>query len=594
MSDDVASTPKKKRGCLWGCLTFFLGIFLVLLCLAAIWYWINFAGAPQIVAGSPAVSVAPETTFLESPLDENGDVDYLAAINEKLSVGVTPENNSMIPIVEAIGPTPEDQPLSDSFFEQFGIPVIPAEGEYFLEFRDWFDAREAAEEARISEEFLKRIEANPDAELEEPDCESRPNWVTISPQYDFALANPWSAKEFPLLSEWLQEMETPLGLAVQASSRSRYYHPLVTGGSATGPPVLSAPLSYVQGIRHLSYALSIRAMHQLKQGNVDAAIADTMAIYRLGQLMAQGNTMVEQLVAYAIRKIGHECSGVIAMTGQADQQQLQQLIDELESSPDLHRNLTRALTYGERLMALDATVQLARGNTKSIGSAEGSWMNDMGRAVDWNQALRVINQKHDQLAEMAQIEDYSSRSKANVKFENEMRDNQRNLTGVSITMSVLGGRQAKGQKMGEILADLLMPAWYQIDSSMMKTKDLTRMSVVALKLAQYKLQHKNYPAELSALVPDYFPETPVDESHGLPFIYHLQTKESDSESSKFAEFNLKPGEYLLYSCGPNGTDDGATDEYSDYLFPNVVYSSWSAYQQEQQEPENEGEAWDLP
>src|SRR5262249_23075355 len=39
-------------------------------------------------------TVSAETTYVTGPLDELGYVDYAAALNERLSRGVTPENNA--------------------------------------------------------------------------------------------------------------------------------------------------------------------------------------------------------------------------------------------------------------------------------------------------------------------------------------------------------------------------------------------------------------------------------------------------------------------------------------------------------------------
>ncbi|HOF90155.1 MAG TPA: hypothetical protein PLZ36_18925, partial [Armatimonadota bacterium] len=66
--------------------------------------------------------------------------------------------------------------------------------------------------------------------------------------------------------------------------------------------------------------------------------------------------------------------------------------------------------------------------------------------------------------------------------------------------------------------------------------------LVALALRAYRVEHRRYPASLSHLVPDYLSAVPQDAfAKSGPLQYTL----------------TKTG-YLLYSVGPDGTDDGGT------------------------------------
>ena len=52
-------------------------------------------------------TVGTETTYVTGPLDKQGYVDYVAALNERLREGITPENNANVLIWQALGPRPE-------------------------------------------------------------------------------------------------------------------------------------------------------------------------------------------------------------------------------------------------------------------------------------------------------------------------------------------------------------------------------------------------------------------------------------------------------------------------------------------------------
>jgi len=66
------------------------------------------------------------------------------------------------------------------------------------------------------------------------------------------------------------------------------------------------------------------------------------------------------------------------------------------------------------------------------------------------------------------------------------------------------------------------------------------LTVTALALKRYQLRHGQYPAQLSALVPEFLPAPPRDPADGKPLRYRL---------------NLD-GSFLLYSIGDDGTDHG--------------------------------------
>ena len=98
MSDEK---PEKKR---LGCLKLFLYFIIAMFCLVIVWLAFNYR--PIAGPGQPMVAVSEETTRITEPLDANGDVDYLEAVNLRSSDGVTRENNAFVKLIQAIGPLP--------------------------------------------------------------------------------------------------------------------------------------------------------------------------------------------------------------------------------------------------------------------------------------------------------------------------------------------------------------------------------------------------------------------------------------------------------------------------------------------------------
>ena len=50
------------------------------------------------------VTISKETTYLTGPLRKDGSVDYLKALNQQFSKGVTPDNNAAVLYWKAMGP----------------------------------------------------------------------------------------------------------------------------------------------------------------------------------------------------------------------------------------------------------------------------------------------------------------------------------------------------------------------------------------------------------------------------------------------------------------------------------------------------------
>ena len=87
------------------------------------------------------IVVSPETTFITGPLRADGTVDYLAALNNLSSKGVTPENNAAVLLLKAVGPREISEDVRERFFQMLGVEPPSQEGSYFESFERYRDAR---------------------------------------------------------------------------------------------------------------------------------------------------------------------------------------------------------------------------------------------------------------------------------------------------------------------------------------------------------------------------------------------------------------------------------------------------------------------
>ncbi len=90
--------------------------------------------APTRNLKAPArIAIAKDTTWVLGPVDKEGNIDYVGALRERYSKGITPENNAAILFWQAAGPwdIPVDRRVE--FFGALGIspPPLPKEGDFF-------------------------------------------------------------------------------------------------------------------------------------------------------------------------------------------------------------------------------------------------------------------------------------------------------------------------------------------------------------------------------------------------------------------------------------------------------------------------------
>ncbi len=230
-------------------------------------------------------TISKETTYLTGPLRKDGSVDYVAALNERYSRGVTPENNAAVPFWKAVGPKEIWPEYRDKYFRMLGIPPLPEKGDYFVDLEEYLTRHQnGAKHSVAKEEQAIRDEA----------------WDLLK----VASRRPWSPQEFPVLASWLKTNEKPLALLIEASKRPRRYDPLCCGSRT---PLLAVLLPAAEHYRKISQALCVRAMLRLHENKVEEAWQDLLSCHRLARLAGQGPTVVDSLVAFSAEE--RACDG---------------------------------------------------------------------------------------------------------------------------------------------------------------------------------------------------------------------------------------------------------------------------------------------
>ena len=85
-----------------------------------------------------ALEIGPDTTVIDGPINPDGTINYLAYLNQKLSKGVTPENNFAVDVAMVMPPAPEGWPseaFREKVFKGLGVKK-PVEGPFITSIQD--------------------------------------------------------------------------------------------------------------------------------------------------------------------------------------------------------------------------------------------------------------------------------------------------------------------------------------------------------------------------------------------------------------------------------------------------------------------------
>jgi len=465
-------------------------------------------------------TITTETTRITEPVDKDGFIDYAAALNDRLSKSVNKENNAVVLLCQMFGPKPEGQQVDPEFYKRLGIDEPPEKSAYFVTLSKFLDAG-----APLAPEERARLR---DAQ--------------------FNLQNrPWKAMEFPRIAAWLLAMKGPIGVGVDATRRSRYYHPLIPQKNEYGRlSLMTSLVSYVQKCRELANALALRAMLHLGEGRNDAAWQDLAACHRLARLVTRGGSLIENLVGMAVEHIASEGTLSLLEPGRHDRKQLHGAWSDWRALS--HSSAVRDnLDLTERYTTLETVLMMQRYGPEFLANMGGHKKGGQApkfapmKAVAWDPALKNINAMYDRIGAALKEEEYQARRDKVRQIEQDIRA-QRAKIGEPGVMSQIAGLFAtpeqRGERMGDIIICLLIPAFTKLHDAEERTKQLRLNMDTAFALAAYHLDHDNYPTKLAELSPRYLERIPADHFTGKPLTYRTQAVG-----------------YVLYSFGLNERDD---------------------------------------
>ena len=511
-SAETTSVPQPKRHLplRW----WILGVLALLLALFAgtFFYSTSEYFAPELV-------ISQETTYITEPLTPEGFPNYAEALNHRLAEGVTAENNAVVPLLQVLGPAPGNRPLPPAIFARLGmdpVPVAENRGDYFVSV----------------EERLIRSQQN-----QSPlSSQSLPGQEPLE-QLRHLRQRPWRTEEAPLVAQLLAKNRRHLDQVREASRRPRFFLPVVVSSDQA---LVEMPVQVRQAMRDLAYDLQLRAMWHLGHGRVEEAWQDILTIKRLARLVEQDWSMFSMLVGIALEGMAFESAGQVLNRTVLDEATARRFFRQWRRLPS-QADAARAIDSGDRLVMLDAWIQLVRGRMDGRILEEFFDLRVPTTGMDINHGLRLINQSHDQV-----IEILSGGSLAEVRSGLRAWEeaNKGRCEDVKLLLASLLNRTARTELVCRMLLDLLVGSYEAVFLAELRVRQWHTLMETALALAVYRARHGRYPQSLQALMPELLAEVPRD-------LFTADRK---------VIYRRQEDGYLLYSVGPNGRDDGGNLE----------------------------------
>jgi hypothetical protein len=493
------------------------------------------------------IVVARDTTYITAPLRADGLPDYERYFLELDRQGVTPENNAAVPFWKAFWPPDIEPRFHDAMRAELGLAEIPP-----------------------ANERLERLysETN-DRRVREWLTNQKIDTETIDVDEVIALAvdHSWTAAQFPPLAKWVKANQKPIDLLVEASRRPRFYSPSPTLLDDQVDALVSVLLPGAQNAREAARALAARAMLNVGENHLDNAWTDLMAMHRLARLIAQGPTLVEQLVGMAINQMASNGTLVLLDSDRLTIELAQRIKNDLDRLSPIP-NVVQCMNEGERLMALDSVFEMRRNGFESIAGERGLKKpnRQLVRAIDWNIVLRRVNHWYDRLVAAAGDPRTTIRRKAIEKLDADLEAEGRHPKKPAYLICAVFSRNLRSELVGSIISCLMIPATHAAITAENRTNTSQQLTRLAAALALYRIQHKNYPANLQELVPGVVEKLPVDHFNARAFVY-----------------KRTPEGYVLYSIGDNDKDEQGDNEQLGLLAGRTVTDLDKAKEQSSRE-----------
>ncbi|MCA9096745.1 MAG: hypothetical protein KDA36_00085 [Planctomycetaceae bacterium] len=474
--------------------------------------------------------MSEQTTVLTEPIDGEGFVDYLTALNNRAAEGVTPENNFEIVFREVMGDRKLEE-IAEEYYRLLGVAPSNDSENRFQPLDDYL------------------LEKYPN-DSEKSEREKFRNQL-----YELQ-SKPWTEAEYPLCAEWLKRNERALEKISVGAKRSRNFCPLVVPASekSSEGKLMAVHLPYQSERREIVSALKLRSVSRLHSGNGEGSLEDLRTIQRIAILTSQTEHPIEWLSAVYLDSVAR--TGEILFLNHAKNrpERLREIANEIDRQEDIP-SPNHTLDRYSRYEFLEAMTKIyCQPETLKKLAAEPKADSPASRGLlkteVLDKQLKWGNRQYDEMLEIYEIQDSVKRKEASDKFTQTFEDSlQKRKGNLLLELFTVNTSDSWGITTRNLVYSSTAPPLLSIDSHQRRITR-KRMASLAFLIQAHRLERGEYPEELSKLIPDYVEDLPNDEFSGKPL--HYERKDQGC---------------ILISFGPNQRDESSP------LAPK--HSAWS-------------------
>jgi len=509
-----------------------------------------------IMVGSDrgTITISRETTYFTEPLRSDGTVDCIAALNQRNSEGVTPENNAAVLFWKAFGPKDIDEKDHKQCSLLLGIQPPSENGDYWVSFNEFSERLEAWNKANNKGSSSAEDPPGPEQSAMEDVFDIRKG--PAEEMTDTAMSRPWSSEEFPVLAQWLADNEKPFALVREGCRRPRYYDPLFRGSVRdTG---LTSPLTmWNRSCGSFAETLVLHAMLDAHANQIAEAWDSLLDCHRLARLVGSGSSRKSMWLAGQIE--GMACKGDCALLQHArlTPVQIAKMREDLEQLPPMPNTAERVCLCDRAQYSEIVSYVAGHGfgsifDHDDISCTQSSdtamsplFRSIIHRCVDWDVVLRMGNARFDQYAAACTLSDRQDRIRAIRRLGDDLgRSPGWPGEWPRLALAAFCFRHhAVSEQVGHFF-EFFEFAFIGATDDAVRRDDAAAMSLaldkLAFALAGYRAEQGSYPEKLALLVPKYVTELPKD----------IFNNDAD------LQYRREDDGYVLYSVGKNERDDG--------------------------------------
>jgi len=355
--------------------------------------------------------------------------------------------------------------------------------------------------------------------------------------------NELTVEQRNIAERWVQEHDDALELIIEGSQRPYYWRTYESKMAAGG--MMGVLLPNLSVFRNLARSLRWRAWLRAEQGRFEDSFADMKSCYRLGQHIRGDKTFIEQLVGIAIEALsvrtvreivgGYEIDSTVLTDFQRDFEQI--IADEnfaisLKAERlSMYDEIQRCFTsdrFGKGHLYIPRFRKISDMASNYEEAGVEPFILDLVYSVPFlfghpnkEETLKSVNELYDYYKQL------SLKTAAQIHADNEAIDDKLNKISSD-----------------NILIGILTPAVRRIIEIGNRLPTDVGAALTIIAILRYNGDISRYPQDLNQLVTaGYLRQLPIDSFSDKPLVY----RKTDDD-------------FILYSVGPNFTDEGG--EYS--------------------------------